>query len=174
MEAYRAGATGNSVLEKTRELKKSHRVPLVIDQPAKVNYARSRGRRLLSNLVGNQDEAGERREVVFDQESFATKICQMDFANNPRRRFERIGELMRVRTREAPRSDFLEGFGGQLFFDKLVEDHRWDMAMADEWGGATAVTCNDEEEWRAMWRGHREQMDSENVRQDNGDEKSEE
>ena len=46
--------------------------------------------------------------------------------------------------------------------------------MADEWGGATFVTCNDEEEWRAMWRGHREQMDSENVRQENGDEKSEE
>ena len=65
-------------------------------------------------MVGNQDEAGERREVVFDQESFATKICQMGFANNPRRRFEKIGQLMRVRTREAPRSDFLEGFGGQL------------------------------------------------------------
>ena len=77
MEAYRAGATGNNVLEKTRELKKSHRVPLVIDQPAKVNYDRSRGRRLLGNLVGNQDQAGERREMVFDQESFATKICQM-------------------------------------------------------------------------------------------------
>ena len=83
MEAYRAGATGNSVLEKTRELKKSHRVPLVIDQPAKVNYARSRGRRLLSNLVGNQDEAGERREVVFDQESFATKSARWVLLTTP-------------------------------------------------------------------------------------------
>ena len=56
---------------------------------------------------------------------------------------------MRVRTREAPRSDFLKGFGGQFFFDKLLEDHRLDMAMTDEWGAATFMTCNDEEEWRA-------------------------
>ena len=136
MDAYREGATGDTVLAKTREMKKSHRVHLVIDQPAKVNYDRSRGRRLLGNLVGNQDQAGERREVVFDQESFATKICQMGFANNPRRRFEIIGQLMRVRTREAPRYDFLEGFGGQLVTSLTslwrITDGIWPWQMSGE------------------------------------------
>ena len=51
MDAYRAGATGNTVLQKTKELKKSHRVPLMIDQQPRVSYDRSRGREILANLV---------------------------------------------------------------------------------------------------------------------------
>ena len=47
MDAYRAGATGSNVLQKTQELKKSHCVPLVIDQPARVPYDMSRGERVL-------------------------------------------------------------------------------------------------------------------------------
>ena len=51
MDAYRAGATGNTVLQKTKELKKSHRVPLMIDQQPRVSYDRSRGREILAKLV---------------------------------------------------------------------------------------------------------------------------
>ena len=58
MDAYRAGATGSNVLQKTRELKKSHRIPLVIDQPVRVPYDRSRGERVLRN----EDEPVESEE----------------------------------------------------------------------------------------------------------------
>ena len=47
--------------------------------------------------------------------------------------------------REAPRANFLEGLGGKLYFDKLVEDHRWEPAMAEEWENATVVTYDEEE-----------------------------
>ena len=166
MDAYQAGATGSNVLQKTRELKKSHRVPLVIDQPARVPYDRSRGERVLRN----EDEPVESEEIVFDQEIFAQKICQLGYQNNPRRRFVRMGHLFRVRTREAPRADFLEGLGGKLYFDKLVEDHRWKAAMAEEWGDATVVTY-DEEEWRALWKSntYRPATNAVNEDEDEGD-----
>ena len=77
-----------------------------------------------------------------------------------------MGKMFRVRTREAPRADFLEGLSGQLHFDQLVEQHRWEVNVASEWEGVTSVTCNTEEEWRSMWREHREGIDSEGVRQE--------
>ena len=46
------------------------------------------------------------------------------------------------------------------------EEHRWEKAMADEWGGATFVTTNDNEEWRKMWSSHREQMNNEDGSED--------
>ena len=78
MDAYREGATGNTVLAKTREMKKSHRVPLMIDQQPRVSYDRSRGRQVLMDLErdGRGAGEGERDEVVFDQESFSGKVHQ--------------------------------------------------------------------------------------------------
>ena len=217
MDAYRAGATGNTILQKTKELKKSHRVPLMIDQQPRVSYDRSRGREILANLVemdrddqdgpaeedgndnggddggndddlnGNQDAVEMDRDdqdgpaeeddddnggddggqdVVFTQQSFANKITKLGFAGNRKKILTRMGKMFRVRTREAPRADFLEGLSGQLHFDQLVEQHRWEVNVASEWEGVTSVTCNTEEEWRSMWREHREGIDSEGVRQD--------
>ena len=81
-----------------------------------------------------------------------------------------MGPLFRVRTREAPRADFLEGLGGKLYFDKLVEDHRWKAAMAEEWGDGTVVTY-DEEEWRALWKSntYRPATNDVNEDEDEGD-----
>ena len=90
----------------------------------------------------------------------------MGFAGNRKKILTRMGKMFRVRTREAPRADFLEGLSGQLHFDQLVEQHRWEVNVASEWEGVTSVTCNTEEEWRSMWREHREGIDSEGVRQD--------
>ena len=169
MDAYREGATGATVLQKTKEMKKSHRVPLVLDQLSTGGYNRSRGRRLLSETAENESEAGEGGEVVFDAESFAEKINQLGYPNNPRRRFARMGQLVRNQTKEAPRmaDDFFDGLCGRLYFESKVEEHRWEKAMADEWGGATFVTTNDDEEWRTMWSSHREQMNNEDASQDN-------
>ena len=181
MDAYRAGATGNTVLQKTKELKKSHHAPLMIDQQPRVSYDRSRGREILANLVemdrDDQDGPAEEddddnggddggQDVVFTQQSFANKITKLGFAGNRKKILARMGKMFRVRTREAPRADFLEGLSGQLHFDQLVEQHRWEVNVASEWEGVTSVTCNTEEEWRSMWREHREGIDSEGVRQD--------
>ena len=91
MDAYRAGATGNTILQKTKELKKSHRVPLMIDQQPRVSYDRSRRREILANLVemdrDDQDGPAEEddddnggddggQDVVFTQQSFANKITK--------------------------------------------------------------------------------------------------
>ena len=159
------------MLQKTKEMKKSHRVPRVLDQLSKGGYDRSRGRRLLSETAENESEADEGGEVVFDAESFAEKINQLGYPNNPRRRFARMGRLFRNRTKEAPRmaDDFFDGLCGRFYFESKVEEHRWEKAMADEWGGATFVTTNDDEEWRTMWSSHREQMNNEDASQDNKD-----
>ena len=61
MDAYREGATGNTVLAKTREMKKSHRVPLMIDQQPRVSYDRKRGRR--SWKVREGEQRGAAREM---------------------------------------------------------------------------------------------------------------
>ena len=63
MDAYREGATGNSILEKTRQMKKSHRVPLMIDQQPRVGYDRNRGRRIVSDIERNARNLG--REMGF-------------------------------------------------------------------------------------------------------------
>ena len=124
MDAYREGATGNTVLEKTREMKKSHRVPLMIDQQPQVSYDRSRGRQILIELErgGRGAEGGiggdESDEVVFDQESFAGKLHQLLWNGNPMWNLVKLGKILRERGREAPRADFLDG---KLFFDEIVE-----------------------------------------------------
>ena len=107
MDAYRVGATGNTVLEKTREMKKSHRVPLMIDQQPRVSYDRSRGRRIVMNIERDEREA-EEDEVVFDQESFAVKVRQLIWKGNPMQNFVELGKVMREHGREAPRADYLD------------------------------------------------------------------
>ena len=155
MDAYREGATGNTVLEKIKAMKKSHRVPLMIDQQPRVSYDRSRGRRIGMALEGNEmegDESGleggtnrdEREEVVFDQESFAGIVHQMIWKGDPAKRLVAFGKIMRERVRDAPRANF---FDGKLYFDEIVEEQRRVVALMD---GA-----NQEEEWRAVWKdGH--------------------
>ena len=82
-----------------------------------------------------------------------------------------MGRLFRNRTKEAPRmaDDFFDGLCGRFYFESKVKEHRWEKAMAIEWGGATFVTTNDDEEWRTMWSSHREQMNNEDASQDNKD-----
>ena len=145
MDAYRAGATGNTVLHKTREMKKSHHVPLMIEQQPRVSYDRSRGRRIVMDLErdGRGAGEGEREEVVFDQESFASKMRRYLFSGNPRFRLEKLGKDLRVRGREAPSTDLAEWMEGKVFFDQLVEEQRREVALMD---GAY-----EEEMWRAVW-----------------------
>ena len=118
MDAYRVGATGNTVLEKTREMKKSHRVPLMIDQQPRVSYDRSRGRRIVMDL--ERDERGAEGgvggdEVVFDQESFASKLRHHLFqSGNPRFRLAKLGSDLRVHGREAPSTDLAGWVEGTL------------------------------------------------------------
>ena len=132
MDAYRAGATGNTVLQKTREMKKSHRVPLMIEQQPRVSYDRSRGRRIVMDLErdGRGAGEGEREEVVFDQESFAGKVCQLLLKGNPMQNFVELGKVMRERGKEAPRADYLDG---KLYFDELVEEDRWQKSLEEDW-----------------------------------------
>ena len=121
MDAYREGATGNTVLAKTREMKKSHRVPLMIDQQPRVSYDRSRGRRIVMDLESDRRGAGggsEGDEMVFDQESFASKMRQFLFrSGNPRFGLAKLGKDCRVHDREAPSSDLADWMVDKLFFD---------------------------------------------------------
>ena len=143
MDAYREGATGDTVLAKTREMKKSHRVPLMLDQQPRVSYDRSRGRRI-EERDGRGAEGGVGGdEVVFDQQSFASKMRQFLFSGNPRFRLEQLGNYLRARGREAPSSDLAGCLEGKLFFDQLVEEQRREIAVMD---GAV-----EEEMWRAVW-----------------------
>ena len=151
MDAYREGATGNTVLAKTREMKKSHRVPLMIDQQPRVSYDRSRGRRIVMDLESDRRGAqggSEGDEMVFDQESFASKMRQFLFrSGNPRFRLAKLGNDCRVHGREAPSSDLADWMVGKLFFDQIVENQRQEDALM---GGAI-----EEEEWRTIWREER-------------------
>ena len=134
MDAYRNGATGNTVLAKTRETKKSHRVPLQIEQQPRVSYDRSRGRRIMT----------ERNEVVFDQETFAGKLHQL-LKGNLGPNLAKLGKAMRKRGREAPRADFWDG---KLYFDEEVEEERWQRwqeAERREWWGDGRVDWPAEE-----------------------------
>ena len=158
MEAYRQGATGDTVLAKTKEMKRYHRVPLRIDPQPRVGYDRNRGRQALENINGNDtDREGTDRsdQVSFDQETFAEKIRLLNPSWNPGRRIAKVGELVRVFFREAPRAEFLAAVGGKFHFDHLLEEHRSYQSMLDEWSGVTHVTFHDESEWRAYWRGER-------------------
>ena len=131
------------MLAKTKEMKKSHRVPLMIDQQPRVSYDRSRGTRILER-DGRRAEGGVGGdEVVFDQESFASKMRRYLFSGNPRFRLEKLGKDLRVRGREAPSTDLAEWMEGKVFFDQLVEEQRREVALMD---GAY-----EEEMWRAVW-----------------------
>ena len=55
-----------------------------------------------------------RKFFAYITEKFGDKITKLGFAGNPRKRFARIGEMLRVRTREAPRADLLKGLSVQL------------------------------------------------------------
>ena len=147
MEAYREGATGNTVLAKTKAIKKRHRAPLVLQQQPRVGYDRSRGRRALDERreSGSESERSreersdsETAEIVFSQEDFASKMRQYPIGDieGPkslmRNLFENIGAEVRMRGREAPRMDYLDV---QLHFDNIVEDNRLCEAIMGGWIG---------------------------------------
>ena len=128
MEAYREGATGNTVLAKTKEIKTRHRAPLMVDQEPRVGYDRNRGRRALDEHRESESESDSEAagEIVFSQEEFASKMrnyidLKRDHKSPMRRLLENIGRYTRVRGREAPRMDYLDV---QLHFDDIVEDNR--------------------------------------------------
>ena len=52
MQAYREGATGMDVLEKTKAIKKSHRVPLLLEQQPREAYSSNRVQRVAKILAG--------------------------------------------------------------------------------------------------------------------------
>ena len=137
MEAYREGATGNTVLAKTKAIKKQPRV----------GHFPSRGRRALDERreSGSESERSreersdsETAEIVFSQEDFASKMRQYPIGDieGPkslmRNLFENIGAEVRMRGREAPRMDYLDV---QLHFDNIVEDNRLCEAIMGGWIG---------------------------------------
>ena len=129
-------------LQKTKAIKKSHRVPLLLEQQPREAYSRNRGRRVARILAGMEgegesDEEGARggrmregeSEITCDQEEFAgltsqyLKRCVKGQAWG----WANIGKVLRERVRtETPKVDYLVG---QLFFDEIVKDRR----MEDEW-----------------------------------------
>ena len=129
----------------------SHRVPLMNDQQPRVSYDRSRGRRIVMELESERRGAeggSDGDEMVFDQESFASKLRQFLFrSGNPRFRLAKLGKDCRVHGREAPSSDLADWMVGKLFFDQIVENQRQEVALM---GGAM-----EEEEWRTIWREER-------------------
>ena len=132
---YRQGATGNTVLDKTKEMKKSHCVPMIIDRQPRVSYDRSRGRQILMRRDGEGAETAgddERDEMVFDQETFAGKLHQLLWTGNPKRNLVELGKVMRQHGREAPRADYLDA---NLYFDELVSEQRWTDHLEEEWRG---------------------------------------
>ena len=136
------------MLAKTKEMKKSHCVPLMIDQQPRGLYDRSRGRQILMR----RDESGAEgdEEVVFDQDTFASKLRQNCISSsNPWRSFVQLGKDMRKKGREAPSTDLGDWMEGKVFFGCIVEEKRADDALMS---GA-----NEEKEWRAVWRGERDQ-----------------
>ena len=151
MDAYREGATGNTVLEKTREMKKSHRGPLMIDQQPRESYDRSRGRRIVMDL--ERDERGAEGGVGGDdQDSFASKLRHHLFqSGNPRFRLAKLGSDLRVHGREAPSTDLAGWVEGKLFFDQHVEEQRQEQRW-QEW---------QEDEWRVFWGEERVEMPEE-------------
>ena len=128
-----------------------HRVPLRIDPQPRVGYDRNRGRQALENINENdadRQETDRSDQVSFDQETFAEKIRLLNPSWNPGRRIAKVGELVRVFFREAPRAEFLGAVGGELHFDHLLEKHRSYQCMLVEGSGVIHVTFNDESEWR--------------------------
>ena len=137
MQAYREGATGMDVLQKTKAIKKSHRVPLLLEQQPREAYSRNRGQRVARILAGMEgegesDEEGARggrlreggSEITFDQEEFAGLMSQYlkRCVNGQAWGWANIGRTMRNRVRlETPKVDYLVG---QLFFDEIVKDRR--------------------------------------------------
>ena len=103
-----------------------------------------------------RDESGAEgdEEVVFDQDTFASKLRQNCISSsNPWRWYVQLGKDLsyrRKKGREAPSTDLGDWMEGKVFFDCIVEEQRADDALMS---GA-----NEEEEWRAVWREERVEM----------------
>ena len=134
MQAYREGAIGMDVLQKVKALKKSHRVPMLLEQQPREAYSRNRGRILAGILAGREGEdedaeegegaaAQRSSEIVFDQEEFAGLTSQyLKRCRSQAWGWAHIGKTMRNRVRrETPKMDYLVG---QLFFDEIVGEQR--------------------------------------------------
>ena len=139
------------MLAKIKEMKKSHRVPLVVDQKSRGKYDRSRGRQIVMGVERDESRGeGDEQEIVFDQDTFASKLRQdIDNSRNPWAWFVRFEKAMREKGREAPSTDLSDWLEGKIFFDRMVEDQRAADALID---GAMV-----EEEWRAIWRDERKE-----------------
>ena len=119
MQAYRDGATGLNVLQKTKEIKKSHRVPLLTEHLPRGVYDRKRG----LNAVESQ--------VTFDQDGFAERIrdylrkCESRSNEGLSWGLANIGKHLGRSC--APNVEYLVG---GVFFDELVEDPTsWEEAL---------------------------------------------
>ena len=120
MQAYRDGATGLNVLQRTKEIKKPHRVPLLTEHLPRGVYDRKRGLR----------EEGE-SEIVFSQEDFVERLrdylrrCKSRRSTGMRWELANIGH--QVGRSCAPNVEYLVG---GVFFRDLVEDPTgWEEAM---------------------------------------------
>ena len=119
MQAYRDGATGLNVLQKTKEIKKSHRVPLLTEHLPRGVYDRKRG----LNAVETQ--------VTFDQDGFAERIrdylrkCESRSNEGLSWGLANIGKHLGRSC--APNVEYIVG---GVFFDELVEDPTgWEEAL---------------------------------------------
>ena len=134
MQAYREGATGMNVLQKTKAIKKSHRVPLLLEQQPREAYSRNRGQRVAQFLSGREREEDEgarggrlregESEIIFDQGEFARLTSQYltTCGGGKAWGLAEIGKVMRNKVgTETPKMDYLVG---QLFFEEFVEDQR--------------------------------------------------
>ena len=144
MQAYRDGATGLNVLQKTKEIKKSHRVPLLTEHLPRGVYDRKRG----LNAVESQ--------VSFDQAGFAERIrnylrkCESRSSEGMSWGLANIGKHLGRSC--APNVEYLVG---GVYFRDLVEDKiGWEEAMdkdmMDRFGNPPAPLDDptDEEGWQ--------------------------
>ena len=137
MQAYREGATGLDVLQKVKQLKKSHRVPMLLEQQPREAYNRNRGRILAGILAGREREdgsgeegEGEQRssesEIVFDQKDFAGLTSQ--YLNRCLKgkawALAKIGKRMRKKVGPMMTVTGMDYMVGPLFFDEIVEEQR--------------------------------------------------
>ena len=138
MQAYREGATGLDVLQKVKQLKKSHRVPMLLEQQPREAYSRNRGRILAGVLSGREreDEGGDEgeeeversseSEIVFDQKDFAGLTSQ--YLNRcPKGKawaLAKIGKRMRKKVGPMMTVTGMDYMVWPLFFDEIVEEQR--------------------------------------------------
>ena len=119
MQAYRDGATGLNVLQKTKEIKKSHRVPLLTEHLPRGVYDRKCGLNAVeSQVTFDGDGFAERiRDYLRKGESQSTKGMSWGLAN--------IGK--HLGRSYAPNVEYL--VGGVYFRDLLQDKTGWEEAM---------------------------------------------